>query len=196
MTKYTDFKSIPQFIESGNWECDFDLDSLFPQLKRWREAYGLDLDSDFQRLHIWTEEQQVAWLKFFLRGGKTGKTLYFNCAMFGGRPESGTKINDEMVLVDGKQRLESLRRFVYDELEVFGSKFSEFTDRFRAQSLKINMNVLKTRAEVIRWYIELNAGGTPHTAEEIEKAKRLLYGLNYSLELQETSRNSPKNSVV
>jgi hypothetical protein len=43
--------------------------------------------------------------------------------------------------------------------------------------MKINVNSLLTKADVLRWYIQFNAGGTPHTAEEIEKVKALLQTL-------------------
>jgi len=36
------------------------------------------------------------------------------------------------------------------------------------------MNDLKTRAEVLQWYIEFNAGGTPHTEAEINRVRELL----------------------
>ena len=38
----------------------------------------------------------------------------------------------------------------------------------------VNINELKTRKEVLKWYIEMNEGGTPHTEEEIKRVKRLL----------------------
>lgn len=28
--------------------------------------------------YVWTEEQQIAWLEYHLRGGKSGNTIYLN----------------------------------------------------------------------------------------------------------------------
>jgi hypothetical protein len=36
------------------------------------------------------------------------------------------------------------------------------------------VNDLKTEAEVLRWYLEINAGGTPHTEEELDKVRKML----------------------
>jgi hypothetical protein len=36
------------------------------------------------------------------------------------------------------------------------------------------VNDLRTRKEVLQWYLDLNTGGTIHTSDEIEKVKRLL----------------------
>ena len=33
---------------------------------------------------------------------------------------------------------------------------------------------LKTREDVLRFYLSLNAGGTPHSAEEIERVRAML----------------------
>lgn len=35
-------------------------------------------------------------------------------------------------------------------------------------TIKVNVNDLKTEKEVLQWYVDMNAGGTPHTKEEIE----------------------------
>ena len=40
--------------------------------------------------------------------------------------------------------------------------------------IKLKKNNLKTRKEVLQWYIEMNNGGTPHTKEEINRVKILL----------------------
>lgn len=169
MMKYTRFQDIPQFTRSGSWECDFPLDSVWRQIETWQKEDGLDLNPDFQRGHVWTEAQQIAWLEFFVRGGKTGRILYFN------HPGWNRGYQGQSVIVDGKQRLEAIRRFLHNEIPVFGSYYREFTDSLRiTQTIKINMNDLRTRAEVLQWYIEFNAGGTPHTEDEIERVRELL----------------------
>ncbi len=167
--KITRFQDVPAFTRQGPWECDFPLDSVWRQVEQWQNEDGLDLNPDFQRGHVWTEAQQIAWIEFFLRGGKTGRILYFN------HTEWGRSYKGWSVIVDGKQRLEAIRRFLHDEIRVFGSLRSEYTDTLRiTQTMKINMNDLRTRAEVLQWYIEFNAGGTPHTDAEIERVKELL----------------------
>lgn len=83
---------------------------------------------------------------------------------------------DDFVVVDGLQRITALQRFLADEIPVFGSLFSEYTDRIRLnrRTMRVNINTLKTKAEVLRWYIQFNSGGTPHTSEEINRVKALL----------------------
>lgn len=38
----------------------------------------------------------------------------------------------------------------------------------------LNVNDLKTKREVLQWYVQMNNGGTPHSAEEIERVKKLM----------------------
>lgn len=169
--KLTRFQDIPQFTRSGNWACDFGIDDVWSQIKKWQtpEQGSLDISPDFQRAHVWSEAQQIAWLEFFMRGGRTGRIFYFN------HPGWMGLWKGDFVIVDGKQRLEAVRRFTENEIQVFGSYRSEFTDRLRIhQSLKLHVNDLKTRAEVLQWYIEFNSGGTPHTDAEIARVRKLL----------------------
>lgn len=44
-------------------------------------------------------------------------------------------------------------------------------------TIKLNVNDLKTEREVLQWYIDMNAGGTPHTTEEIDRVKKLINDL-------------------
>src|SRR4051812_40145121 len=100
--KYTRFQDVPKFISHGSWECGFPLDRVLKQVAVWKDEYNLDIDPDFQRLHVWTEKQQIAWMEYLLSGGKTGRTLFFNCGAW----NNSTTSDGDMVLVDGKQRLE------------------------------------------------------------------------------------------
>ena len=168
-TKLTRFRDAPKFTRSGHWECNFRLDEAVLFVERQRaDGLAVDIDPDFQRGHVWTEAQQVAWLEFVIRGGITSRVLYFNHPGWMG-DWKGT-----LVLVDGKQRLEAIRRLVGNEIKVFGSYFREFTDPLFMPDIRINVNDLKTRAEVLQWYIDFNTGGVVHADAEIARVRDLL----------------------
>lgn len=168
------FSEIPQYIQSGSYQVDMPFEHLIETIDKWVDEDGLQLEPDFQRGHVWTEQQQIEFVKFVLRGGKTGKTLYFNnpswhrCVNNGGY--------NDFVCVDGLQRITAIRRFLNNEIEVFGQKYSDFhshTD-IVLHGMKVNVNDLQTKKEVLQWYIEMNAGGTPHSEQEIERVKKLM----------------------
>ena len=62
------------------------------------------------------------------------------------------------------------------EIPAFCSYISEYEDEMSLMrnSIKVNINNLKSEKEVLQWYVDMNAGGTPHTNEEIERVKRMI----------------------
>ncbi len=172
--KLTRFRDIPEFVRDGSWEANYPPDSLLEFIDECTEGRGgeqkLDVDPDFQRGHVWTTDQQVAWLEFFFRGGKTGRTIYLN------NPGWQSSYTGDFVLVDGKQRIEALRAFFGNKIKIFGSYRREFTDKpsISQHTMKLNVNTLKTRKEVLQWYLGYNAGGVNHAPEEIARVYKLL----------------------
>jgi len=171
-----DFKEIPKFTRDGSYRINVSWDYLEETLKNYNNRVGnlasLDLNPDFQRGHVWKEHQQIAFVEHILRGGIGSKEIRFNCAGW---------MNDfrgPFVIVDGKQRLEAARKFLRNELRVFGHYYNEFTGRLRSTHADFifSINNLATRKEVLQWYIDINTGGVVHTQEEIDKVKRLLVG--------------------
>lgn len=170
--KYIRFRDVPQFIQHGSYECDVSPDRLIVNIEEFVSRDGLQLDPDFQRGHVWSEAQQRAFIEFFLKGGKTARVLYFNKPSWHHAPR--TDYND-FVIVDGKQRYEAWRKFIKNELKVFGSYFKEYQDGIRLMNtMKMNINDLQTKAEVLQWYIDFNSGGVVHTDDEINRVKKLL----------------------
>lgn len=176
MKPITRFSDIPQFTKVGSYEVDIPLDYLEKSLKGYAEAYGLDLNPDFQRGHVWTEKQQIAWLEFFFRGGMTSRVIYFNSPAWSNTKSPERDLDDTILCVDGLQRLTALRRFLNNEIPIFGTYFKDFEDNSLATRyyIKFNINCLQTRKEVLQWYLDMNSGGTPHSTEEIERVKSLL----------------------
>jgi uncharacterized protein with ParB-like and HNH nuclease domain len=166
------FSEIPQFTRHGSWECDFSLDHFAVEIGRMTTEDGLQLNPDFQRGHVWTEAQQIGYVEFLLKGGKTARVVYLNNPNWHNRAD-GYK---EFVCVDGLQRITAVTRFVNNEIPAFGHLFNEFEDtpRLMQNTMRINVNDLKTRREVLQWYIDFNSGGTVHTDDEINKVRALL----------------------
>lgn len=173
--KITSFKNIPKLTRSGNFEVSLPLIQLRSWVSEHVEdpGYCLQLCPDFQRGRVWLEEQKIAYVEFVLMGGNSAKVLYFNMPSWG----SGvaTTSYDEFVCVDGLQRLTALLDFLNNKIRVFGSYYSEYTDRLSWDyEIKININNLQTRLEVLQWYLELNNTGTPHTKEELDRVRNLI----------------------
>lgn len=176
LEKITKFKNIPKFTTDGNYSVCYPLPSLVKYIQEGISQMGLQLNPEFQRGHVWTEEQQIVWLEYHLRGGKSGNMIYLNNPFWHSSrmPKEGEY--KDYVCVDGLQRITAAQRFINNEIKVFGSYYSEYEDRINITdaAIYLNVNDLKTEKEVLQWYIDMNAGGTPHSKEEINRVKKML----------------------
>lgn len=175
--KLTKFADIPQFTSEGTYQVNYPLSSLVKYIEEEVKEMGLQLDPDFQRGHVWTEEQQVAWLEYHLRGGKSGNTIYLNNPFWNSVMEPKQGEYFDYVCVDGLQRITAAQKFIHNEIKVFGSYFDEYEDKLRLvnnNTIILNVNNLKSKEEVLQWYIDMNAGGTPHSKEEIQRVQKMI----------------------
>lgn len=167
------WNEIPKFQEFGLINSiNFGFISYVDFIKEQIEKYNLQLDPDFQRGHVWNEEQQIKYIEFILRGGKSGRDFYFN----------HNRDNNEYICVDGLQRTMAIIKFIDGEIKVFNQYFEEFgftcleagvqpLPEFR---VNVYINYLEKQKEILEWYVDMNAGGTPHTEEEIERVKKMI----------------------
>lgn len=167
---YNDIQLLISNQANYHVDCNFLRFDRF--IRNYINDYDLILNPDFQRGHVWTEKQQIAYVEYVLQGGVSGKDLYFNSPSWFHPKPSGY---DEFVCVDGLQRITAILKFLDNEIPVFGHFRSEFTGRPRVGThLHIHVNDLQTKADVLKWYIQMNDGGTPHSKEEIERVKHML----------------------
>jgi uncharacterized protein with ParB-like and HNH nuclease domain len=162
------YKDIPQLTRCGNYQINVALNYLPTLLDDYKQD-DLQLEPDFQRGHVWDEEKQIRYIEFLLRGGNTNNVIYFNCPGWMG------DFKGDFVLVDGLQRITACLKFLEGKLKVFGHYKHEIEGKLdRDVQLIININNLKTRKEVLQWYLDMNSGGVVHTTEELDKVKQLL----------------------
>ena len=165
------FADIPQLTRDGHYRVNQSWQYLEDTLQRYQEAHGINLEPDFQRSHVWTKEQQTKYVEFSLRGGVGSSDIRFNCVGW------MKDFRGPFVIVDGKQRLEAVRRFLRNDLPIFGGHLlSDFEDHMwilRPDFIFV-INDLSTRADVLQWYLDINAGGVVHTQDELANVRKLL----------------------
>jgi uncharacterized protein with ParB-like and HNH nuclease domain len=163
------FKNLPKVTKRGSYQISVPINDIGHTINRYKEN-GLIEIPDFQRGHVWTEEQRIKFIEHILSGGEPG-VLYFNHPdwMNFSRKEGYL----DFVVVDGLQRLTSILMVLNNKIKAFGYHYNEI-EGFIDVDITININNLKTRKEVLKWYLEMNSNGTPHTKDEIEKVKNML----------------------
>lgn len=165
------WKDIPQRTREGSYGTDVEWEDVADSVARYERDYGLVLCPDFQRGHVWTMEQRIAYVESKLSGGVPVDIIRFNHA---GWMKS---FKGEFVCVDGLQRLTTALMFLRDEVPVFGGHVRSQIGNGRIPgriTFRFQINDLPTRAAVLNWYLELNGGGTPHSPEELARVKGLL----------------------
>lgn len=176
MEKYTSFDDIPQLTEIPTYSVTLGWGSIERQLQEWEDyPNGFDLCPDFQRGHVWTEEQQIRFVEFALRGGlqHSGSAILFNSVNWNNMQSAGA---GEIQCVDGLQRMTAARLFMANKIPAFGSYYKEYDQplRLNAPRFQFFVNDLPTREGVLKWYLDLNSGGTVHSPSEIARVQEML----------------------
>jgi hypothetical protein len=169
------FADIPKFPRAY-YEITVEWNHLERQLESFdergknNEFGGMDMNPDYQRGHVWTRAQQIAYVEYQLMGGEVGRNIVWNSPDW----DNGYKRPTE--LVDGKQRITAVLAFMRNEVPAFGHLRREYTDSIRLTSTHFQFRIckLESREEILQLYLNINAGGTPHTAAEIARVRALL----------------------
>ena len=86
--------------------------------------------------------------------------------------------DNSFCLVDGLQRYTAVSGFLSNEFSVYVPELDDFIwagnlgRMANRVTLKIHVNNLRSRADVLDWYLSLNAG-TPHTDEELNRVRKM-----------------------
>lgn len=159
---------------------------LWRNLKNSLESFGQDygglvMEPDFQRGHVWTPEQQRHFIENALRGviSQAGLTIQFNCPDFDYRGNLKKDVENSFVCMDGLQRITAVMKYIDGEIKPFGYSIHDFENtsfRLSGSNLRFQLCVynMQTRAEILQHYIDINAGSTPHTKDEIDRVRNLL----------------------
>lgn len=167
----------------------YEVDVGFAHLEQWLERLGkdwgrngqsgLNLDPDYQRTHVWVPDQQSRFIEYLLRGGTASLTLQWNHPNWEPGETIRCDLPYEMQLVDGKQRLQAVRAYLRGEVLAFGLPVSAFAGtRFDARRMNFRLHMavhsLRTRADLLRFYLDLNEGGVVHSPTELARVRQLL----------------------
>lgn len=169
MVKYSDFKKNIPFKFSYHIDVDWEYLPHWIERQQQELPRSLELNPDFQRGNVWTEEQQISYVEYKLRGGYGADVVFFNCAGW------MDDFKGPFVCVDGLQRITSVLRFMNNEIPAFGYFNKDIQGRMPSEmSFSVYINNLSNYKDVLQWYVEMNTQGKPHTKEEIDKVRDMI----------------------
>ena len=168
-------------LAAARYGVEYPWASIEKMLATFEQDYGLDLNPDYQRGHVWTAEQQAHFIENVFRGVITrdGLAIKFNCAHWDDHEYQGD-LPRGLSIVDGLQRLTAIRGFMAGAVAPFGRTIDgfakttydprRFTNRW---IIRVEVLTLQSRRELLQHYLDLNAGGTPHAASELTRVRAL-----------------------
>ena len=179
--KYADIPKFPHPNYTVNIEFEYIEEWLAEHNK---DIIKLDLDPEFQRGYVWTEEQKVQYMEYVLKGGFSGRDIYFNCPTW--HNLTSAKGFNVLTIIDGKQRLNAVLSFLHNEIKVYGEYYKDWisfgqiygdkrTDKLgHDANFIVHIHNIPNEIEVVKWYLGMNTGGSIHTKQDINIAKEYL----------------------
>jgi hypothetical protein PPSC2_p0260 len=167
---------------------DMTLPYLFEYLKSYDDEELLVLNPEFQRGHVWTEQQQIAFIENLLSGKVQHNVIIFNnlADVAIREPDVVDKeIENKMICVDGLQRLTAMQRFCNNEIQIYDNQlcFDDFVSDVdvkrrilhnRRVRIRLTFTKILKLNELMQYYVDLNSGGTVHSQSEIDRVKQLI----------------------
>lgn len=161
--------SLPRTIQHSQ-------DCGIGDIPRFMKTYGVNLNPDYQRDRpAWSLKQQQEFIGAALYDPSRIPPMWFN--------EISLDLCD---VIDGKHRLQAILSWLNNDIVAICPhgerfRFSEFEEegaialRVLSQRCQFKLHTVKlTKVEVLRFYLGLNAGGTPHPPKELQKVRDLL----------------------
>lgn len=159
-------KSFTYGVNWGFKALKFNLDSYI-------EDYNLNLNPTYQRGHVWSQEQQIAFIEALHRGLIKETIIKFNIPLFNIKESENTGNESEATCIDGLQRLTALMEFQKGNFKIFDNRLSyqDFLENNYSYGAPIFIEVyeINDRKELLKFYLDLNFGGKPHSQSEFNR---------------------------
>lgn len=165
--------TILRKIQAHVPDCTYRVDTGLRRLKDTLEHYDINLNPEYQRDHVWTEEQESKFVGALLENHDAIPPFWFNW--------TNKRLSAEVV--DGKQRLKACLRWLGNEFaavcpcgeEVWHKELCEIDLRGISTTVTMSWKFVELdEIEVMKFYLRLNSGGTIHSQHELDRVRNLI----------------------
>ena len=137
-------------------------------------SFGVDMEPDYQRGSVWNDEDRTKLLDSIFAGREIGRFVFRNIPY-----EESLKNDCFYEVVDGKQRLLTLRAFYENRFPYKGSFYNELPTEDKnwfknAMTSVAELPESTTRKEILEVFLALNQNGHPVEESVLDHAKELL----------------------
>lgn len=166
-----DSLKISRKVENDDIKISYQQRQISSILLTYYSGSGIDLNPDYQRGNVWTDEQKYNLIKSIFRNIDIGKFTIIR------RPFS-KDLDSYYEMLDGKQRLTTILEFYEDRFKYNGKFFSEMHPRdqmhFKEYSISYAETEPLTDGQKYNYFLKLNVTGTPVDLKHIKKVERML----------------------
>jgi hypothetical protein len=163
-------KAPERLEENDDIHFSYSQREVYSLLMAYYRNAGLDLNPDYQRGLVWTEEQKVALIDSMFKNIDIGKFTIIR------RPfRENRKHYYEML--DGKQRLQAIMDFFECRFKYKGKTYNDlhWRDRLHIEHYTINWAETEplTDEQKYRYFLKLNVSGVPMPEKHLDKVRKM-----------------------
>jgi len=145
------------------------LESLFYLLYR---DVGLDLNPDYQRGNVWSDEQKVSLIESIFKNIDIGKFTII-------KRKYRENFDFLYEVLDGKQRIIAVTEFFEGRFTYKGKRYQDLHpfDQHHFKSYPVSYAEIEplNNEQKYRYFLKLNTTGVPHDEEHLDKVREMWY---------------------
>lgn len=168
---YCDNTDVEKFTQDEDVQFSFSQRQISSLLHTSYSTFGIDLEADYQRGNVWSEEQKVALIDLIFRNIDIGKFTLI-------RRSFKTKQDFLYEILDGKQRLTAIREFFEGRFKYKGKTFQELhpfdQNHFEDYDISYASTEPLTDEQKYRYFLKLNVSGVPMDENHLKKVEKML----------------------
>lgn len=174
--RLVDEVSDSTFTENDNIRLNFNNSTIESLLHR-AYYFGIKMNPDYQRDFVWDETDKLYLIDSVFKRIDIGKfvLIHRNDAEW---YEDGFSYE----ILDGKQRLNTLKEFYENRFPYHGKYFSQLShkDRYTFQEHMISVAEVRnaSKKDILTAFLKLNRGGRVMDKKQIDKVEKMLEELN------------------
>jgi len=173
---HEELEALPRFEQDEDIHFSFQQRDVRSLLHQYLNKYGIDLNPDYQRGNVWTEEQQHRLIDSIYRNVDIGKFAVIKRPW---GPDGNKPLTPKLYeMLDGKQRLTALIAFYLGHLAYKGKYYNELSNRDQGHFMNYSVSYAEsnfmTQEQKYRYFLKLNTTGTPVDPAHMERVANLL----------------------
>lgn len=170
-----DWDDVPIYEEDDDIFFNYQQRDMRSLLYMMCKEYGIDLEPEYQRGLVWSDEQKWSLIDSIMKNIDIGKFTIIRRPWGKNHNKPATPKLYEML--DGKQRLTTLWEYYTGQFKYKGLRYHELhpLDRIHFKNYRISYAECEplTDEQKYRYFLKLNTTGVPIEQEHIERVRRL-----------------------